>query len=58
MPKPNDHLDDKNFSIIISREDLKESWEPGSLYKIQVRFGGNELWNMSDQKTFSDWKKK
>ena len=42
------------YSVTILRSDLIQSWEPGAIYKIQLRFGQNELFSsLSD---FADWK--
>lgn len=42
------------YSISILSTDLAESWQPGTLYKVQMRFGINAMFtNVSN---FADWK--
>lgn len=55
-----------NNTISIELSDLKEAWQPGFLYKVQMRFGTTPIWtNLSnfatwkqqqiDAQTFSEW---
>lgn len=45
----------QEYSISIIRNDLSESWQPGFLYKIQMRFGTTPKYtSISD---FATWKK-
>lgn len=45
----------KENSIIIASSDLSPTWEPGSLYKIQLRFGSAKL--PSPWSNFPQWHK-
>lgn len=44
----------------ITRDDLREDWTPGRCYKIQVRFGTTERYEIvrGQPINFADWKKK
>lgn len=48
---------ESNFQYYVSilRNDLSESWQPGCLYKVQIRFGSTEMF--SDKADFTKWKK-
>ena len=43
------------YSIAILGTDLAENWEPGCLYKVQIRFGSTSMY--SDVSQFATWKK-
>lgn len=43
------------YSIDIAISDLKYSWTPGRCYKIQIRFGINDMY--SSVSDFAEWKK-
>lgn len=42
------------YAVSILRSDLRETWEPGVLYKIQIRFGANTMF--SSTANFATWK--
>lgn len=47
--------ENRSYSVAILRSDLSESWEPGCLYKIQMRFGINAIFD--SVANFATWKK-
>ena len=44
------------FGINVNKDDLSETWQPGYLYKIQMRFGTTPKWNSISG--FAAWKNK
>lgn len=46
---------DTKYSIAILATDLAESWQPGSLYKVQMRFGATPMFTSIGE--FATWKK-
>ena len=46
--------DGKGYSISIDSSDLAETWHPGYLYKVQMRFGLTPMWTSLGE--FATWK--
>lgn len=51
------NIDEGAYEFPIFSSDLREMWQPGYLYKIQVRLGSNSTW-LSVGEKFATWKKK
>lgn len=51
------NMDVGAYEFPVFSSDLQEMWQPGYLYKIQVRFGSNMTWFSTGDK-FATWKKK
>lgn len=53
--KESPYIKKNPYSVTIFWDFLEKTWQPGTLYKVQLRFGSTTLW--SDIKNFATWKK-
>lgn len=51
------NADVKAYEFQVFSSDLQEMWQPGYLYKIQIRLGSNMTWLATGDK-FATWKKR